>query len=147
MAISFQNQDINFKLKNKDKLKVWVKKIIELEKKKLGELNFLFTNDEELLDINTKFLEHSTYTDIITFDSCEGKQVNGDIIISVERVTDNAKKFKVDFETELHRVVIHGVLHLLGYKDKKKNEAKDMRDKEDWALSKLGKINKSLPKT
>ena len=139
MAITFQNQDINFKLKNTGKLKIWIKEIIELEKKKSGDINFLFTNDENLLSINTKFLQHSTYTDIITFDSCEGKKINGDILISIERVTDNAKKFKVDFELELQRVIIHGILHLLGYKDKKKKEAEEMRNKEDWALSRYKK--------
>ncbi|MCC6372599.1 MAG: rRNA maturation RNase YbeY [Bacteroidia bacterium] len=137
MAISFQNQDIDFKLKHKTKIKSWIKKVIESQKKKKGEINFVFTNDEELLDINTKFLQHSTYTDIITFDSCEGKVINGDIIISVERVAENAKKFKVSFETELHRVMIHGVLHLLGYKDKSKKEAAEMRLMEDWALRKF----------
>lgn len=139
MAITFQNQDINFKLKNTGKLKIWIKEIIELEKKKSGDINFLFTNDENLLSINTKFLQHSTYTDIITFDSCEGKKINGDILISIERVTDNAKKFKVDFELELQRVIIHGILHLLGYKDKNKKEAEEMRNKEDWALSRYKK--------
>ena len=139
MAITFQNQDINFKLKNTGKLKIWIKEIIELEKKKSGDINFLFTNDENLLSINTKFLQHSTYTDIITFDSCEGKKINGDILISIERVIDNAKKFKVDFELELQRVIIHGILHLLGYKDKKKKEAEEMRNKEDWALSRYKK--------
>lgn len=137
MAISFQNQDIDFKLKHKTRLKTWIKTIIESKKKKKGELNFVFTHDEELLDINSKFLNHNTYTDIITFDSCEGKTINGDIIISVERVKENAKKFKVSFETELHRVMIHGVLHLLGYNDKTKKEEKEMRSMEDWALKKF----------
>jgi rRNA maturation RNase YbeY len=137
MAITFQNQDYDFKLRDKQKLKSWIKKIIESEKKKEGQVNYVFTSDEELLDINTRFLQHTTYTDIITFDYSEDKTVSGDIIISVERVEENAKKFKVDFETELHRVMIHGILHLLGYKDKKKGDIELMRKKENQALKKL----------
>ncbi|MDO8999394.1 MAG: rRNA maturation RNase YbeY [Bacteroidota bacterium] len=142
MAISFQNQEIDsrpihFKLSEKIKTKQWVKKIIELEKKKLGQINFVFTTDEELLKTNIQFLNHSTYTDIITFDYCEGNLINGDIIISVERVKENAKKFDANFETEIKRVIIHGILHLCGYKDKTAKDSKLMRDKENWALKKF----------
>jgi len=137
MAISFQNQSVEFKLSDKLKIKSWIKTIVELEKKKLGQVNFVFTSDEELLKTNIEFLKHNTYTDIITFDYCEGKLVNGDIIISVERVTENAKKFKVDFETEIKRVIIHGVLHLCGYKDKSTKDAEVMKGKENWALKKF----------
>lgn len=136
MAISFQNQEIKFTLSEKAKIKSWIKTIVESEKKKLGEINFVFTTDEEILKKNIQFLKHNTYTDIITFDYCEDKTINGDIIISVERVKENTKKFDTDFETELKRVIIHGVLHLCGYKDKSEKDATLMRSKENTALKK-----------
>lgn len=141
MAITFQNQEINpivigFKLQERAKIKSWIKKIIELEKKKTGQINFVFTSDEEVLKANVKYLNHSTYTDIITFDYCEEKIINGDIIISVERVKENAKKFKSTFDAEIKRVIIHGVLHLCGYKDKTRKDAELMREKENCALKK-----------
>ncbi|MDX2173726.1 MAG: rRNA maturation RNase YbeY [Bacteroidota bacterium] len=140
MAIHFYNEDIDFKLKNKSKLKSWIKQIIELEKKTLGTLNYIFTSDEELLKKNIQFLNHNTLTDIITFDYCEDKQLNSDIFISVERVNENAKKFEVTFQEELHRVIIHGALHLCGYKDKTKPDAETMRKKENWALRKFNPL-------
>lgn len=137
MAITFQNQEIEFKLNELAKTKSWIKKIIELEKKKPGQINFVFTSDEEVLKANVKYLNHTTYTDIITFDYCEDKIINGDIIISIERVKENAEKFKSTFETEIKRVMIHGVLHLCGYKDKSVKDAAVMREKENWALRKF----------
>ena len=142
MAITFQSQEVDpiaigFKLKDSVKIKTWIKKIITLEKKKTGQINFVFTSDEEVLKANIQFLNHSTYTDIITFDSCEGITINGDIIISIERVAENAHKFKVDFKQELKRVIIHGVLHLCGYNDKTSAQAKIIRAKEDEALKKF----------
>jgi rRNA maturation RNase YbeY len=137
MAISFQNQNIVFKLSEKIKTRKWIKQIIALEKKQLGQLNFVFTTDEEVLKMNIQFLNHTTYTDIITFDDCDGFVINGDIIISIDRVKENAQKFKSDFETEIKRVLIHGVLHLCGYKDKKVADAELMRKKENWALKKF----------
>lgn len=137
MAVSFQSQNIEFNLKGKAVIKSWIKRIIELEKKKQGQINFVFTSDEELLKTNIEFLNHDTFTDIITFDYCEDKIVNGDIIISVERVKDNAEQFKTGFEEELRRVIIHGVLHLCGYKDKSAADELLMRKKENWALKKF----------
>ena len=137
MAVSFQNQEIQFKLSDKIKIKSWIKTIVELEKKKLGQINFVFTTDAELLKTNIEFLNHDTYTDIITFDYCEGKLINGDIIISIERVKENAQKFKVDFDIEIKRVIIHGALHLCGYKDKSTKDAVVMKGKENWALKKF----------
>lgn len=137
MAITFQNQEIKFVLKDKLKLKNWITKIIGTEKKTTGDLNFVFTNDEQVLQTNIQFLDHNTYTDIITFDYCEGKTINGDIIISVDRVRENADKFDSGFENELHRVIIHGVLHLCGYKDKSKADVELMRKKENAALKKF----------
>jgi rRNA maturation RNase YbeY len=140
MAITFQSQEITFTLRHKVNIKAWIKQVIESEKKVLGQINFVFTSDEEVLKANVQFLKHHTYTDIITFDYCNGSLVNGDILISVERVADNAKKFKVDFENELKRVMIHGVLHLCGYKDKKPSDAKKMRQMEDLWLAAYMKL-------
>lgn len=106
----------------------------EKEKHRLGDINYIFCSDEELLEINIRHLNHSTYTDIITFDYTEGNKISSDIFISIDRVEENAKKFKVSFEEELHRVMIHGILHLCGYKDKSKADAELMRKKENAAL-------------
>lgn len=132
--ISFQNLSIPFKLKEKTKIKLWIKTIIDKEKHTLGTINYMFCNDDELLEINIKHLNHNTLTDIITFDYTEDKKISSDIFISVDRVLENAKKFEVTFEEELRRVMIHGVLHLCGYKDKSKPDAELMRKKENWAL-------------
>lgn len=137
MAISFNNQTIDFKLKEKTKLKQWIRSITEKEKHKVGTINYIFCSDDELLEINIKHLNHNTLTDIITFDYTEGKTINSDIFISIDRVTENAKIFKVTFENELHRVMIHGVLHLCGYKDKTKADAELMRKKENASLKLL----------
>ena len=132
--ISFQNQSISFKLKDKTKLKLWIKSIVNKEKHVVGTLNYIFCSDSELLEINIKHLNHNTFTDIITFDYTEDKKISSDIFISIDRVIENSKKFDTSFENELHRVMIHGVLHLCGYKDKTKSDAELMRKKENWAL-------------
>jgi rRNA maturation RNase YbeY len=137
MAIHFHNQHPSFKLKQAPKIKTWVKKIISLEKKKPGAINFVFTTDDDLLKVNLQFLNHNTYTDIITFDYTEEKTINSDVMISVDRVEENAKKLKVEFQEELKRVIIHGILHLCGYKDKTKADSELMRKKENWALKKF----------
>jgi len=137
MAILFHNQHIDFKLKYGPKIKSWVKRIIELEKRKIGNINFVFTTDEDLLKVNQQFLKHDTYTDIITFDYTEGKTINSDIMISVDRVGENAKKLSIEFQEEMRRVMIHGILHLCGYKDKTKADSELMRKKENWALKKF----------
>lgn len=134
MPISFNNQSTPFKLKEKAKLKLWIKYITEKEKHVIGTINYVFCNDAELLEINLKHLNHNTFTDIITFDYSEGNIINSDIFISIDRVEENAKKFKVSFEEELHRVMIHGILHLCGYKDKTKKDSELMRKKENLAL-------------
>ncbi len=134
MAISFSNDNITFNLKRKSELKAWIKAVIEKEKCVLGNLNYTFLSDDSLLKINIEYLKHNTYTDIITFNYNEGKKVNGDIFISVDRVKENASKFEVSFEEELHRVIIHGVLHLCGYKDKSKKDSDMMRKKENASL-------------
>ena len=135
--VSFFNQSVSFKLKDKTKLKQWIKTITEKEKHKLGQINYIFCTDDELLEINIRHLNHKTLTDIITFDYTEDKTIHSDIYISIERVAENAQKFKVTFDEELHRVMIHGILHLCGYKDKTKADSELMRKKENGALKVL----------
>lgn len=129
--------EADFTLKNPSQLCDWVSNTIITENKTEGELNFIFVDDEYLLDLNQKFLNHDTLTDIITFDNSIGNILHGDIYISVQRVQENAQDFKVDFETELHRVMIHGILHLVGYGDKTAKEAQTMRAKENHYLEGL----------
>ena len=136
MAISFTSQHKKFKLLKSAAIKKWIDVVIKKEKRRLGEIHYTFVSDEELLEMNKQFLKHNTYTDIITFDYSEGKTVNGDIFMSIDRVKDNASKFKTEFNDELHRVIIHGVLHLCGYKDKTKKDASLMRKMEENSLSK-----------
>lgn len=141
MAVSFCNKSIAFKLKNKSKLKLWIKTITEKEKHILGKVNYVFCTDDELLEINIKHLNHKTLTDIITFDYTEGKTINSDVFISVERVLENSHKFNVSFDDELCRVLIHGILHLCGYKDKNSTDAELMRKKENSAITLYKKLN------
>ena len=115
-------------------LKLWLNLVAESEGKSIGEINYIFCDDEYLLNINQKYLNHDTYTDIISFDSSEGKDLSGDIFISVERVEDNAKEYQVDFIEEFKRVMVHGLLHFAGYKDKTEEESALMRNKEDEKL-------------
>jgi len=135
MAIHFFSENIDFKLEEKLKIKNWIKKIVLQEKKNLDNLSYIFCDDAYLLEINQEYLDHDTYTDIITFDNGEpGKDIEGDIFISIERVRENAFNLNIGFQQELKRVIIHGVLHLLGYKDKTETDKKNMRQKEDDAL-------------
>ncbi|WP_205966307.1 rRNA maturation RNase YbeY [Parapedobacter sp. SGR-10] len=138
--ISFFTEDIVFTLAQKQKIREWINKtVIEEGFKRVSELNFIFCSDDYLLDINKQYLQHDTYTDIVTFDSSENEDViAGDIFISVDRVRDNAQKFKVSEKDELHRVIIHGVLHLCGYRDKKKEDKEMMTAKENTYLAKRG---------
>tara|TARA_B110000444_G_C18612926_1_gene488516 strand:+ start:39 stop:443 length:405 start_codon:yes stop_codon:yes gene_type:complete len=131
---------IDFQYINTKKLPIsdtpdWLKKVVYSEEKTIGEIVYVFSNNEYLVEKNIQFLNHNTITDVITFDYCDGKIINGDVLISTERVSENAKIFNIDFLTELHRVMVHGLLHLLGYKDKTKKEAELMRSKENYYLS------------
>src|SRR6201996_8906246 len=136
-AIQFFEEDITYTLKNKTKVRQWITETIASEGFTLQELTYIFCSDNYLLQINRQYLDHDTYTDIITFDNSEGNNiVTGDIFISIERIRENAAKFNVSETTELHRVIIHGVLHLLGYKDKSAPDKKKMTEKEDYYLSK-----------
>ena len=116
--------------------KKWLNQVISNEDKEEGDITYIFCDDDYLLEKNIRFLNHNTLTDVITFDYCEGNSVSGDIFISIERVKENSEVFKVDFLTELNRVMVHGLLHLLGYKDKTERESNLMRKKENYYLSK-----------
>ena len=129
--------ETDFLLENKDSIVNWVKNIISEENKKLLEINYIFCDDKYLLAENIKHLEHETLTDVITFNYCEGDLISSDIMISIERVMENSIIFENSFSKELIRVMAHGVLHLVGYNDKKKKEKKIMRKKEDYYISKI----------
>lgn len=124
-----------FSLQNPDEIARWISKIINAQKREEGEISYIFCDDQYLHKLNLEFLNHDTLTDIISFDNSLGNQINGDIFISIERVKENADTYKTNFEDELHRVIIHGVLHYCGFNDKTKAEATLMRKKEDEALS------------
>lgn len=141
MAIYFASENTNFDLKGKMKVKKWISEIIKAQGQKVGDISYLFCDDDYLIQVNREYLDHDTYTDIITFDYVEGKVVSGDILISVERVKENAEKFNTTFDQELHRVIIHGILHLLGQADKSDEDAAMMRKKEDAALALWNSIN------
>tara|TARA_B110000091_G_scaffold196076_1_gene223217 strand:+ start:420 stop:833 length:414 start_codon:yes stop_codon:yes gene_type:complete len=128
------NYETNFKLKNEKSLENWIQKVIADHDCEEGELNYIFCDDTYLHKLNVEFLQHDTLTDIISFDNSIGKLINGDVFISVDRVADNARDFKVSFREELERVMIHGVLHYLGFKDKTEEDQKEMTLQENKAL-------------
>lgn len=134
MAISFSTENVKFDLKDKMRVKKWITEVIKAQGKRVGEIGYLFCDDDYLIEVNMSYLNHDTYTDIITFDYVEGDYISGDILISVERVEENSKTFNTTFDQELHRVIIHGILHLLGQGDKTEVEAMEMRNKENRAL-------------
>tara|TARA_B100000927_G_scaffold78394_1_gene62395 strand:+ start:1094 stop:1498 length:405 start_codon:yes stop_codon:yes gene_type:complete len=133
--ISFQY--ISENLKKIKENKKWIEGIVLSENKSLGNIVFVFCNDQFLLEKNIKYLNHNTLTDVISFDYSTKNKIHGDILISVERVKENARLYNQKFSTELNRVMAHGLLHLLGYKDKSEEDAKIMRSKENYYLSKL----------
>jgi len=129
--VIFFNYQTDFQLDNQQLYKEWIIKVILSEDKEAGEINYIFCDDEELYKINTQYLNHQTLTDVISFDYTEGNKISGDIFISIERVRENASIFNVSFDEELLRVMIHGVLHYCGYKDKTKEKQAEMRLKEN----------------
>ncbi len=135
MPIRYFSEQVEFEIKNKRKISNWILSVAKKEKKAIGDLTYVYCSDDYLWSLNQKFLNHKTLTDIITFDYSEGKTLAGEIYISIERVAENAQKFKVGFEDELHRVMIHGILHLAGYKDKRSAQKALMRKKEEACLS------------
>ncbi len=131
------NYETNFKLQNEEVLKNWISTCIDSHGFKEGELNYIFCNDEYLLKLNIEFLNHDTFTDILSFDYTLGKLVGGDIFISIDRVKENAHKFSQHIDNELNRVIIHGVLHFMGYPDTTTEEKVIMRNEEDRCLTLL----------
>ena len=113
----------------------WLQKLIVLEGKKVGKINYIFVSDDGLLKVNRDFLQHDYYTDVITFDYVKGKTISADIFVSLPRISENAISHSKDFKSELHRVLAHGLLHLCGYKDKTEEEIREMRNKEDFYLN------------
>jgi rRNA maturation RNase YbeY len=128
------NYETDFSLKDESQIEFWINKVVVKKGFELGEVNYIFCDDTYLLKLNIQFLEHDTLTDIISFDNSLGMLLNGDVFISVERVIENAKDFEVSFYDELHRVMIHGILHYMGLKDKSIVEKNEMRKQEDEAL-------------
>lgn len=134
--IYFYTEDVKYVLKQKKTIRNWIENVIEGSQKELVLINYIFTSDNNLLNINKEFLNHNTYTDIITFDlSSKVHQIEADVFISIDRVRDNARNMHVSVTDELHRVMIHGVLHLLGYNDKSESQKKQMRKLENDYLT------------
>lgn len=131
------NYETDFRLEDESSIVKWVSDAIKLEGFKVGDINYVFCDDEYLHKINLEFLNHDTLTDIISFDYSIGKIIQGDIFISIDRVMENAEEFAQPFDKELRRVIIHGVLHYCGYKDKSENESLEMRVKEDFYLDRI----------
>ncbi len=128
--ISF-NYETEFELHNEPDFSKWLSSVILSENKKEGEINYIFCDDNYLLEINQQYLDHDTLTDIISFDYSVGNEINGDVFVSVERVKENASDFKVTFHEEIQRVLVHGILHYCGYKDKTESDERIMRSKEE----------------
>ena len=137
MAITFDSENIDFPNIKKRKTSAWMKKIANSYNKKIGEIAYLFCNDEKILEINRQYLNHDFYTDIISFDYSEGDIISGDIFISLDTVRTNSQKYNTDYQEELHRVIIHGVLHLCGLDDELDEDAISMREAENSALKQL----------
>ena len=132
--ISF-NYETDFELGNEEAFSSWISKVITSENKKEGEINFIFCDDDYLHKLNVEYLDHDTLTDVISFDYSVGNELHGDVFISTERVSDNAKDFNIAFEEEIKRVIIHGILHYCGYKDKSDTEEALMRSKEEEKIN------------
>lgn len=135
--VRFFNKDIKFNLKHKLLLKKWIKSVVSKYGKRVGDINVILCDDPSILEINMQFLSHDYYTDIITFDYCEDDFINGELYISVDTVKANAEEYSQDFDVEMHRVIIHGVLHLCGLDDHAEDDIRQMRDAENIALQEL----------
>ena len=133
--ISYFFEDTSFIYKGRARNNRWLKLVAESEIRRLGDVNIIFCSDPYILDINLRYLQHDYFTDIITFDYCEGEKVSGDLFISVDTVRENALTYGAGFEEELHRVIVHGLLHLIGYDDHSEAERKQMLSKENYYLS------------
>ena len=133
--ISYYFQDTDFKFRDRRKTNEWLKLAAESEIRRIGNISIIFCSDNHVLDINQKYLQHDYFTDIITFDYCEGDRLSGDLFISVDSVRENSVEFGTEFKDELNRVIIHGLLHLVGYDDHTEKDIKLMRSKENYYLS------------
>jgi len=134
LAVRFFNEDIDFNLRNKRVIKTWIDYVLLFENKSRGDISFVFSTDDYVLQINQQYLNHDYYTDIITFNYNEGNVINGDIFISIDTIKVNAREFSGSFQEELYRVMIHGILHLISYNDSTADEIAQMRAKEDFYL-------------
>lgn len=132
--IRFFSEDVCFDFNQKLLTKRWLKLVAEAEHRNIGDINIIFCSDPYILDINIQYLQHDYYTDIITFDYCEGDVLSGDLFISIDSVRDNSSEFSSSFNDELNRVIVHGLLHLIGYDDHKDEDITVMRSKEDFYL-------------
>ena len=133
--ISYYFQDTDFKFRDRRKTNEWLKLAAESEIRRIGNISIIFCSDNYVLDINQKYLQHDYFTEIITFDYCEGDRLSGDLFISVDSVRENSVEFGTEFKDELNRVIIHGLLHLVGYDDHTEKDIKLMRSKENYYLS------------
>ncbi len=133
--ISYYFQDTDFKFRDRRRTNEWLKLAAESEIRRIGYISIIFCSDNYVLDINQKYLQHDYFTDIITFDYCEGDRLSGDLFISVDSVRENSVEFGTEFKDELNRVIIHGLLHLVGYDDHTEKDIKLMRSKENYYLS------------
>ena len=141
MPITFDSENIDFPDLNKRKTAAWIKNVASTYNNIVGEIAYIFCNDEKILEINREFLKHDFYTDIISFDYSEGEIISGDIFISLDTVRSNSQKYTSDYREELYRVIIHGVLHLCGFNDNSEEESTAMRNAEDQALMLLNKMH------
>ena len=133
--VRYFTEDIKFNYKERRRTSKWLKLVAESEIRRLGDMSVIFCSDPYILDVNLKYLQHDYFTDIITFDYCEGDTLSGDLFISIDSVRENAAFYKTEFEEELNRVIVHGVLHLIGYDDHTEADKKEMRSKENYYLS------------
>lgn len=138
--VSYYNEDIVFPFKEKRLTSRWLKFVAESESKRLGDVAVIFCSDNYILDVNIKYLKHDYYTDIITFDYCKGNRLSGDLFISIDSVRENAAFYGTEFADELNRVIVHGVLHLIGYDDHTEEDIAVMRAKENYYLSQRTKV-------
>ena len=138
--VSYFFEDTNFKFNRRRLTSQWLKFTAESEIKRIGQVNIIFCSDNYILDINQKYLQHDYFTDIITFDYCEGKTLSGDLFISVDTVRENAIFYGTEFDDELNRVIVHGLLHLIGYNDHSEEDQNTMRSKEDYYLAQREKL-------
>ncbi|HOI27289.1 MAG TPA: rRNA maturation RNase YbeY [Paludibacteraceae bacterium] len=140
--ITYCTEDIKMPKIHKREITAWVKKVAEIYGYKVGDITYIFCSDEHILEVNKQFLQHDYYTDIITFDYTEEKKISGDLFISLDTVKSNAEKFNAEYNTELHRVIIHGILHLCGINDKGPGEREIMEKNENEALTILSEMRK-----